>query len=349
MTQNPGKIFVLYHRGLRTGGPEALHQLVDMLRELGQDAYLVAHPGTAHNARVEQYAKYNAPEAPEIIDEAGNTVVCPETFLIELAAVKHARRMCWWLSIDNALTFMAARMWSRSTSGLVAKVMETAIPYARMWKNNITPGRIRKDGAIVHLVQSSYAWAFTATRFDTVPSLVSDYTPTSEFQTADESVRNHNLVTYNPAKGGQIIEAVQALCDPSIEWRPIQGMTREQVVATLRECGVYLDLGHHPGKDRMPREAALSGALTVVSRRGSGAFFADVPIPWGHKVTPGDGEARSAAAMLPVLIKDLAAEVAKQDTYRRTIMQEREKFKREVEDVFVKGQLGKDAYDYAPI
>ena len=33
----------------------------------------------------------------------------------------------------------------------------------------------------------------------------------------------------------------------------------------------------------MPREAALAGAITLVSRRGSGANWQDVPLPWDHK------------------------------------------------------------------
>ena len=54
----------------------------------------------------------------------------------------------------------------------------------------------------------------------------------------------------------------------------------------------------------------------------------------------------TAAAMLPELINNFDAEVAKQDSYRATILNERSRFKSEVEDVFVKGRLGKDAYDY---
>lgn len=346
MTKNSGKIFVLYHKGLRTGGPEALHQLVDMLRELGQDAYLVPHRHTVHNDRVEQYNVYDAPEAPEIIDAPQNVVVYPETYVYEMSGVKLARRMCWWLSIDNSLTFMAERMWHRSAATRLEKARQVAMPYARMWKNRVNPGMLRRDRDVVHLVQSSYAWAFVATRFDVVPSLVSDYTPNAEFQGTVEPPRNRHLVTYNPAKGGDIIEAVKAQCPSSIEWRPIVGMTRAEVVATLQGCGVYLDLGHHPGKDRMPREAALSGALSVVARRGSGAFYADVPVPWEHKITPGDDEVMTAAAMLPELISNFEVEVAKQDSYRATILNERSRFKSEVEDVFVKGRLGKDAYDY---
>ncbi|UTT68309.1 hypothetical protein NMQ03_13720 [Arthrobacter sp. DNA4] len=346
MTTNSGSIFVLYHRGLRTGGPEALHQLVDMLRELGQDAYLVPHPHTAGNDRVEQYGIYDAPEAPEIIDSAENVVVYPETYVHEMSHIKQARRMCWWLSIDNSLTFMAERMWYRNTVSLFEKAKEAAVPFARMWKNGVTPAKMRTDKDVIHLVQSSYAWAFVATRLDVVPSLVSDYTPTREFQATATAKRNRQLVTYNPAKGGHIIDAVKAASPPTIEWQPIVGMTRAEVVATLQQCGVYLDLGHHPGKDRMPREATLSGALTIVARRGSGAFYADVPIPWEHKITPGDTEVATAAAMLPQLIANFEQEVAKQASYRETILNERSRFKREVEDVFVNGRLGKDAYDY---
>lgn len=346
MSDNPRKIFVLYHRGLRTGGPEALHQLVSTLRGLGEEAFLVAHPATVGNERVAQYDAYDAPEADAIVDAPENIVVVPETYIEDVFAYKHARKMIWWLSIDNSLTFMAERLWNRSPSGPFEKIRQTIVPFLRMWKNGDAPVQLRQRHDIVHLVQSSYAWSFIASRLNTVPSLLSDFTPHAEFGPADEAKRNPNLVTYNPAKGAHVIEAVKKIVDPSIQWLPIQGMTRSEVVSALQTCGVYLDLGHHPGKDRMPREAALSGALTVVARRGSGAYFADVPIPWEHKIMPDDAEVSATAAALPHLMGNLAEEVRKQDRYRAAIKSEQDRFRREVEDIFVKDQLGKDAYDY---
>jgi len=340
------KIFVLYHRGLRTGGPEALHQLVSTLRELGQDAYLVPHYTTASRDRVAQYSIYDAPEAESVEDAPGNFVVVPETFIEDVFGYRHATKMIWWLSIDNALTFMAERQWRRSTGTLATKIRETWVPFLRMLKHGDTPLQMRRRRDIVHLVQSSYAWSFIACRLNTVPSLLSDFTPNAEFGPADESRRNPRLVTYNPAKGAHIIEAVKRVADPSIEWLPIQGMTRAEVVTALQSCGIYLDLGHHPGKDRMPREAALSGALSVVARRGSGAYYADVPIPWEHKITPDDNEVASTAAALSGLMENLPQEVRKQDAYRNAIMGERNRFRQEVADIFINNRLGKDAYDY---
>lgn len=346
MSPTPRKIFVLYYRGLRTGGPEAQHQLVSTLRELGQDAYLVAHPLTRGNPRVEQFEVYDAPEAPDVEDLPGNIVVSPETYIEDLFPYQHAQKMLWWLSVDNALTFMGERLWQRTDGGLAVKARETCVPLLRMLKNRNTPFQMRRRTDIVHLVQSSYAWAFIATRLNTVPSLLSDFTPTAEFGPADDSLRNANLVTYNPVKGAATIAAVKKVCDPSIEWLPIQGMSRAEVVKTLQSCGAYLDLGHHPGKDRMPREAALSGALSLVVRRGSGAYYADVPLPWEHKIMPGQNEVAETAAALPRLLGNLPIEVRKQDPYRKAIYGEQERFRKEVADIFIYNRLGKDAYDY---
>jgi hypothetical protein len=346
MSENSRKIYVVYPRGLRTGGPEALHQLVDMLRELGEDAYLVPHPATAGTPRAEQFEVYNAPEAPAPVDAEGNVVVVPEVYVADLHAYKHATPICWWLSIDYSPTFVAGRTALRSTAGPWSSLKETLIPRLSAVKNHVDPRSIKRS-RIVHAVQSSYAWAFLFSHLNVVPSLLSDYTPSAEFVSAGgNGSRNQRLVTFNPVKGGDIIREVMKVCDPSIEWRPIQGMTRTQVTATLGECGIYLDLGFHPGKDRMPREAALSGALTVVGRRGSGAFYSDVPIPWEHKITPGATEVSSAATLLPQLLAELPLEIAKQDSYRAVILSEKERFKREVADIFVEQRFGKDAADY---
>ncbi len=89
--------------------------------------------------------------------------------------------------------------------------------------------------------------------------------------------RMPNSVAYNPAKGKAYICGSPAMT-PGISWHPLHGMTPDQVEALLRRVEVYIDLGHHPGKDRIPREAALAGCVVVVGARGSAAFPEDVPV-----------------------------------------------------------------------
>lgn len=339
-------IYVVYPRGQKTGGPEALHQLVDALRSQGQDAFLVPHPATTHLERAPAFAAYDAPEAIRIVDAADSIVVVPEVFINDLFELKHALPICWWLSIDNSATFIARKSIERSAPMQIFDRPSRIAPRILSLRTPFDVARIRRS-RIVHAVQSSYAWAYLFAHLNVAPSLLSDYTPLDEFRdTTRLSRRTPNLVTFNPVKGGHIIREVMKHTDSSVLWRPIQGMSRSQVVSTLRESGIYIDLGHHPGKDRLPREAAISGALTIVSRRGSGAFYGDVPIPWEHKVTPGRDEVANVTRMIPELIDNLQTEVGKQDYYRAAIEGERSRFNVEVGDVFVKRHWGKDALDY---
>lgn len=342
-----GQIFVVYPRGLRTGGPEALHQLVDMLRSLGRDAYLVAHPTTATAERVSQFSHYDAPEAASVVDSAENLVVTPEVFVDDLFSIKNAERICWWLSIDNSPTFMIRSLRQRVRSNASDPFLLQASRWVRSGRMPIDILRFKRS-SIHHAVQSSYAWSFLFSRLGVVPSLLSDYTTLGDSDPSDGSVsRNNRLVAFNPTKGGDIVEDIRRAAGPDLEWRPLQKMSRNEVIRTLHESGFYLDLGYHPGKDRMPREAAMCGALTVVGRRGSGAFFSDVPIPWEHKVTPGRDEVADAVSLLKRVSAALPEEVVKQDHYRRVIGREKEQFRREVEDVFLLHRRGKDLGDYS--
>jgi hypothetical protein len=46
---------------------------------------------------------------------------------------------------------------------------------------------------------------------------------------------------------------------------------------------VYIDFGHHPGKDRMPREAAAAGCCIITSRSGAAGNDLDTPINGRYK------------------------------------------------------------------
>ena len=157
------QVFVLYPRGLKTGGPEALHQLVDSLRRQGQEAYLVAHPETRDRDRVGEYAAYDAPET-EFVDAPGAAVVVPEVWLPSLANVQHATPYCWWLSIDNAPEFMAdwrhRDPW-RPISHLPAPEVGKAVDFDLF-------------RAVNHLTQSHYAWSYLFSRVGVTGSMLSD-------------------------------------------------------------------------------------------------------------------------------------------------------------------------------
>jgi hypothetical protein len=83
-----------------TGGPELLHQLVDELRRIGHDAYIVYYPFDQAHDCPEPYRCYDVPQS-QLIDEFDVTVVMPEVATWIGRQLKKAQGAVWWLSVDN--------------------------------------------------------------------------------------------------------------------------------------------------------------------------------------------------------------------------------------------------------
>ena len=79
-------------------------------------------------------------------------------------------------------------------------------------------------------------------------------------------------VAVNPVKGGDQIDSLD------VKSVKLYGMSRQQVKDELESSMVYVDFGHHPGRDRFPREACLSGAIVFTSRIGAALNPIDIPI-----------------------------------------------------------------------
>lgn len=335
--------YVYYPRGLATGGPEALHQLVDSLRRQGQDAFLVPVPGTEDAPRAERYAHYDAPEAPAVVDAPGNAVVVPETQALLLRGLAHAQPFVWWLSIDYAPRFVIERA-QKSTLPLERTPMSRPpLIWARHLKRALRGVTTGEDAVLAragHLVQSHYAWNHVFAHLGRVGTILSDYTPL-DFP-ASVTVEGRALrITYNPAKSAALMREFSRRW-PGIELLPLRGMTRDEVADALRTSLIYLDLGTHPGKDRMPREAAAMGSIVLVARRGAGANDVDVPLPWEHKVDVAPDVVAAAHTAIERVLADPAAALAAQEPYRAAIRRERDVFDREVEAAFIRGEFGRD-------
>ena len=68
-------------------------------------------------------------------------------------------------------------------------------------------------------------------------------------------------------------------------------MTPAEVTELLMKSKIYIDFGHHPGMDRLPREAALAGCIVVTNKEGAANFRSDVPIGEEWKVRKFDVDA----------------------------------------------------------
>lgn len=310
------KLYVISPNRKTTGGVELLHQLVDSVNAQGGEAYIVYFPFSREHAKPSAYEKYNVPQAKYIeCDDAQSVVLVPETLTHLLRRFKRSQLGIWWLSVDNyfgsqKLRFLAA--------------------------NKLWPGSYWVPGDnldLLHISQSYYGLDFLSKHNILSGNLLSDYL-NDEITAAIEQVSlsaKQNVVVYNPAKRPEQSRAILKKLDAEIEVIPLSGFTRVEMIAQLQRAKVYIDFGNHPGKDRIPREAAILGCCVITNRRGSARNVRDISIPDKYKIDDSLAGFESEAALLVKnLLLNYSGCLNDFAPYREAILREKAQFTEQV-------------------
>lgn len=332
--------YIVCPGGLVTGGPELLHQLAATLRTAGRDAHIVYHPFDHPGEIPPPYTKYPVSVAQRADIRPGDIVVLPEVYTSKVTEFPENDVFLWWMSVDNFRQGLGseriARLLPRSAHGL-ARSLAKRIPFLRRlggWAGR--RGGISTLAPVkLHLHQSEFARQYLETHGLGPTSPLGDYINDDYLdQIANPPVvQRENLITFNPLKGPERTRAiVNELLARGIDVRstPIQGYTRDQVRDLLSRAKLYIDFGNHPGKDRIPREAAAMGACVIVNRRGSAGNTIDVPLSDDYKVDDEiRGFASEAAEKICAVLADFERHARQFDPYRTRIASEHDEFIRQ--------------------
>lgn len=301
---------------MTTGGPEAIHQVAQLFAEQGLPTD-IAYYGSGGSLSVaegrlecqpppvnpclEAYAGYEPVVCRSALLRPHHLIVLPEVLAGHFAGFGRAGVAVWWLSVDNAV-------------GLMDEVTQRAV---------VTSPTLR------HFHQSAYAADFLRQVGVTTSLPLGDHT-TAEFTAHVPTGPNAEpAIAYNPAKGADLAELFFGR-HPELLQAPIQGMSRVEMAAFLRRTRVYVDFGHLPGRDRMPREAAASGSVVFLHDRGAGRYQEDFPIPDFFRFTREDVVTGELGARITSVQQDPAPYWAQQDAFRRSIRAERDDLRDQV-------------------
>jgi len=303
-----------------TGGPEALHQLSRALLDIGVDARIVYCPEREGGYEVPGPFKIYKPQvATYAEDEDQDVVVVPEMMTWKLNSFKKAQKAVWWLSVDNYLV-------RRRPKALVMGAVRRELPLW-MWQMS----------GIAHFVQSYYAESFLTSAGVPDAMLLTDYLRERVFSATGAMNKDsrEDIVLYNPKKGIEFTKRLMSREYPSCRWVALQGMTAEQVSNLMRQAKLYIDFGNHPGRDRMPREAAISGCCILTGRQGSAGNDRDIPTPDFYKVDEKkNGWADEAAGKIRDVIANFATHYDALAGYRDWIKSQQAEFLKEVQTAF---------------
>jgi hypothetical protein len=266
------EIVLLCPWNVQTGGPEAIHQLSNELIELGLKAsifYTVESDLNTLNKilnskpdlnyleieerinTIEEYKKYKINSIKRINFDDNTIIVFPETYLGWTFLFKNNKCLIWWLSVDNAFSYLDIKKININTL---------------------------KDQRFTHAYQSLYARDFLmAMRFKNLHAL-SDWTP--EIEDKNEYKKEIISMSALPHKIHINVDyykkEIEDYC--GLEVRLLRGMARDEIYKNLSKSYIYIDFGNFPGKDRMPREALMRNCCLITSDSGA-AYTNEFYIP----------------------------------------------------------------------
>lgn len=316
------KVYIQCIAGVHSGGPELLHQLCFSLRQRGIDAYMF-YSYTDSDPVHANYKKYHVPFIKLIEDKVENILIVPETATHYLYKFKHIRKVLWWLSVDNWLIHLEYILNSIRDSQFQKPILDFFY--------------FQKDLELVHLVQSEYARNFLLLNNIDEGQIqyLSDYLNPLFIKKSKQNMLQpkENIVVYNPKKGSEFTKKL-ILQGSHLKWIPIIDMSPDEVASLLAKAKVYIDFGNHPGKDRIPREAAISGCCIITGKRGSAKYQRDVSIPIEYKFDDKEENIPAIIEKITFIMNNYQTEIQSFDAFRSKIEMERQEFEASVDCLF---------------
>lgn len=305
------KYFIVAPAGIESGGPELAHQMCNTLMQLGCQAYMY-YIGNWTTAPVDveackKYHKYRTTHITEKTEiEDDSIVIIPEGATEWIGYISKGKKILWWMSVDN----------------YIEATKEKDLEYIC-------------SEVVCHLVQSYYAKDYLLKRANVREDkilYVADYIGDAYRQEKISYEYRKNRVVFNPKKGYEDLKPLIEIT-PWLEWFPLIGMTEEQMINVMKSAKIYVDFGKHPGKDRIPREAASCGCCVITNKKGSAAYWEDVPIGEKYKFE----DVHNSYEAIKLLLKDICyhyeEHVKEFENYRQIIEKEKKGFLSDVKSM----------------
>ena len=313
-------------------------------------------PATPGRVEVEPtFAIYEAPVLEVNRFKPDDLLVVPETLLVlspTFKSIPNQRTFIWWLSVDNS-----PLPWANNYEMKMNKLKSEWViqPNTRKtWRNylyellfeikfgllasspksklhRINPKKVN------NLCQSAYAMDVLNKRGMRELSYLSDYVEVEggivDLVSSDRTGRPR--VVYNFAKSQEQVQILKSI-DKSIDFIPLSGLTAIEMALEMKRADLFLDLGHFPGKDRLPREAILYGCPVLLARRGAARHRNDFPLDEEFLINLGNETPSDVVSKIRKMSFNKEATVKKQMNFLTGVINQRSTFSREVRDLVLK-------------
>ena len=318
------KVYIICAGGIRSDSTELCHRLCSCLVRLGVDANLVYVPMSESfdpdNPVQPAYKPFHTPYIYDVEDNTHNILIVPETLTVFLYSLKKIRRVIWWISVDNFFRDIALQ-----AVGHFDKILTTPMSQFFCFQ--------KYDDDIEHWTQSDYAKRFL--KVNGVPDekiyYIGDFiSPALVKLHKDVDFKSKkDTVVFNAATDAKIISKLASLV-PKVDWLAIQDTQAVDAPKLLAEAKIYVDFSDHVSKDMMPRRAAVLGCVVITNKKGAAANNVDINIPSEFKFDVDEENLMPIADKVREILKDFKGAYSKQKKFLDKILDEQQKFIRNV-------------------
>lgn len=300
----------------KTGGTFLLHQLGACLNGFGHE---VIFDYGDPNCTQSIYFDF---KISSVKDLSNNTVIIPEIYSSSAKKFHNATVYIWWLSVDNFFRQKRENVFIDFVKSLSSLCLGKRSSLRSLRKYN-------------HLTQSYYAKNFLSNH--SISSvMLSDYLDEKFLTCGNASIatgNRRNRILYNPSKGRKITRKIISYF-PNLNFVPLIDFTPSQLHDLMCSSKLYIDFGHHPGKDRMPREAVISGCCLITGI--SGSAFNSYDIPTGRfKLNPIDDDFyQNFGLLVSDIFNNFDVVSLEFEAYRNIIANEKNVFDEQVAKIF---------------
>ena len=157
------------------------------------------------------------------------------------------------------------------------------------------------------------------------------------FQSASKNKINlknkKNYICYSN-KSNDFIKKIEKFT--KVKMIKLSGFNNSQLINIYKKTKIYLDFGYHPGKDRMPREAAIFNNCIITNKRGSAKNKYDIPINEKYKFEENYSSLSKIKTQILKIFKDYKNELKNFEPYKKKIINEKNSFIKDLKNIFKK-------------
>jgi len=283
------QIYVFCPYGVITGGPDALHQIVYYLNDLGITAHIVYYDIVSRKKKIPfQYEKYIKDYLllKDVMDLKKNAAIFPEIITSFVYNYKKLDKYIWWLSVDHGKK-VSPSLWNRLKHNPFKNLHYKVHKHIFSQDNSkSTEYKFNNKIEVTHLCASYYAYNYVESHLVNNRAILLIEPISKIFLENTKKLKNHekvDAILYNPSKNFEFTDKVIKHC-PDLEFTPIKGYNQKQLIELYSRTKVYIDFGPFPGAERIPKEAVLYGCTILTGRNGASNFYGDVPIKDEYKI-----------------------------------------------------------------